>query len=376
MNVLYLTNNAQLAGTTRILLSWLKFGREQHIGGCVVVPAKGALSNRLETLGTPWTTNAMPWPSGRIPLQALRQAWHVSRWARRHDVELVHCNEHDTYPFGVLVAALMRVPVVCHVRFSVDRQFCEWAFGGWRRPGALLWTTNQQRLDCVDAIGGVVPDERQHVIRLGPDREVFSAKPADRLAFRRQFDIRDDELAIGTATALRPIKRIEDFVTLIEALAERHPNVVGLIAGGAVAGDEAYRELIEQRISKSGLGRRLRWLGHLDQVEPLMGSLDIFVSTSEYETFGNSVCEAMACGLPTVGYVGGSIHEVIGDAGIVVANGDVQTLITSVDSLVTDEASRRRLGAQGQKRVETEFNPAVSFRALRAIYERLIAGAR
>ena len=113
----------------------------------------------------------------------------------------------------------MRAPVVCHIRFIVEREFCQWAFGGWRRPDALLWTTHQQRQDCAAAIEGVVDEHHQHLIPLGPDPEAFSENGVDRAALRRNLDIREGELVIGTATALRPVKRIEDFIELTRVLA-------------------------------------------------------------------------------------------------------------------------------------------------------------
>jgi mannosyltransferase len=294
----------------------------------------------------------------------------VAAWARANGVTIVHCNEHDVYPFGVLVAKLMRVPIVCHVRFRIDGQFSRWAFGGWRRPGAVLWTTAQQREDSAGT-DGVVPASRQFLIPLGPDPEQFRFDPAVRAEARRRFDLRDGEVAIGAATALRPIKRIGDFVDLVTELAGRHPHVVGLLAGGAVPEEVAYARGIESRIAATGLGRRLRWLGHLEPMGPFLHSLDVFVSTSEYETFGNSVAEAMACRVPVVGYVGGSVHEIIGQAGLVVPNGDVAGLVSAVEGMVMDPEARSSWATLGEHRVATAFNPEVSFQTLLAVYASL-----
>jgi glycosyltransferase involved in cell wall biosynthesis len=376
MTILYLTNNPQLAGTARILLTWLGEGRRRGYRGAAVVRDAGRLTEQLAADDVPVLVSPMRWPSRTRPLPTMQELWRVYRWARSQRVELVHCNEHDVYPFGVLLARLLRVPVVCHIRFQVSREFCTWAFGGRRLPDALLWTSQQQRADCAEAIARVVPEPRQHLVRLGPDFAVFTPASADRERLRDQFDVRADEVVIGSATALRPVKRIDDFVDLIGTLASRHAQVVGLLAGGVVAGDEDYAARIRQRIADSGLGRRLRWLGHLDEVEPFLRVLDVFVSTSEYETFGNSVCEAMACSLPVVGYVGGSVHEIIGDAGVVIPNGDTRALVEATGTLVTDPDRRRRLGRAGRHRVETTFDPRESFAGLDAIYRDVLARRR
>jgi len=132
---------------------------------------------------------------------------------------------------------------------------------------------------------------------------------------RREWGFGPEDVILGTASALRPAQAYRGFRRARVQLAREDPRVGGVLAGDAAPGDESYRDQILQRIAASGLGRRLRWLGNLEPVEPFYHAIDIFVSTSEYETFGNSVCEAMACRRPVAAYRGGSVHEVVGDAG-------------------------------------------------------------
>ena len=81
----------------------------------------------------------------------------------------------------------------------------------------------------------------------------------------------------------------------------------------------------------------------------------------------------MACGKPVVGYVGGSVAEVIGDAGLVVPTGDVDALTAAVERLVNDSEYRRRLGTKARQRVSAEFNPEVSLRQVREIYQQILS---
>ncbi len=75
-----------------------------------------------------------------------------------------------------------------------------------------------------------------------------------------------------------------------------------------------------------------------------MQAMDLFISTSELETFGNSVCEAMACKVPVVAYRGGSVAEVVAETGLIVENGDLAGLIAAATTLLTDEPLRIELG--------------------------------
>jgi L-malate glycosyltransferase len=374
MRVLFLTDNPTLGGTIRILQSWLPLGRLKQIEGHVVVRPGSDFIQWLEANDVPHTANPMPWPNRRWPFPSLWHAWRLARWTRRHRIDVIHCNEHNIYPFAVLLRRLVGVPLVCHVRYHMARQFCEWVFGGkTHQPDALLWTSRQQQADCAEAIRGLVPAEKQHLVYLGLDLNQFGGRTSVRESTRKQWGVEADDIVIGQACALRPRKKLEDFVDLIAKLGRENPRVVGVLAGDAMPGDEAYRDKILRQIADTRLGHRFRWLGNLDDVEPFDQGIDVFVSTSDYETFGNSVCEAMACGRPVVGYRGGSVSEVVGDAGIIVENGDVPGLIAAVGDCVRRPELRLDLGRRARQRVAEHFNPADSLQILERLYQTLIS---
>ena len=372
--VLYLTDNPTLGGTIRILQSWLPAAPREGIRGHVVIRPGSAFERWLRANEIPYTVNPQPWPSRRWPFPGLWHAGRLALWSLLRGIDVIHCNEHNIYPFAVLLKRFLRRPLVCHVRYKLERDFCEWAFRGSRQPDALLWTSRQQAADSADAIRGLVPEEAQHTVYLGLDPESFGARGAGREATRRAWGLAPGDVAVGQACALRPRKRLEEFVDLVAALAREDRRVVGVLAGDAMPGDEPYRDKLLRHIAESGLGKRFLWLGNLDDVEPFHQAIDVFVSTSEYETFGNSVCEAMACGRPVAAYRGGSVAEVVGDAGLVADTGDLEALTRAVRELARRPELRRDLGERARCRVAERFDPAASLRQLKGIYQSLLRG--
>ncbi len=371
---LIITNNPNLSSTARVMRQWLSAGDGRPLIGCVATRAEGELSAWMQTQGIPCHITPMPMPSKRWPLPGMWHAWRLAHWARQQGVNIIHCNEHDVYPFALMVKRLLQLPIVCHVRFRISAPFCKWAFGSpQRRPDALLWTSRQQQLDCADAIEGIVPLDKQHTITLGVDLDGIGEIAPLRAAARKQWGVGDDQIVLTAACALRPIKNLDHFVDLVAQLARDDSRITGLIAGGVPQGFEGHRDELVARIRATGLGDRLRLLGHVEPIEPLMAGTDLFVSTSEYETFGNSVCEAMALGTPVVGYEGGSVQEVVGATGKIVKTGDRAALTQAVKELIADEFRRKELGKAARERVATTFSPAQSLRKLRSIYASILA---
>jgi L-malate glycosyltransferase len=372
MRVLYLTDAPILGGTGRILQSWLLFGRKTGNQACVALRAHGEFPEWLEKEGIDYQINPMPFVERLWPFPALKQAWRLARWARQRKVDIIHCNEHNVYPFAQLLRRFLKRPMVCHVRFRLEAEWARWAFGKHRCPDALLWTSEQQRLDSTLAVSGIVPPERQHLVYLGFDLASFGNAADTRQQTREKWSVRPEEIVIGTASALRPIKRLEDFVELVATLAKKDERIVGLLAGDAIRGEETYRDLLMERIGATGLGRRFQWVGYQEPIEPFHHAADIFVSTSAYETFGNSVCEAMACRRPVAAYSGGSVQEVVGETGRIVETGDLQALVAAVTELVQSPELRQMLGDSARQRVVDYFNPAKSYAKLNRIYDSLL----
>jgi glycosyltransferase involved in cell wall biosynthesis len=69
------------------------------------------------------------------------------------------------------------------------------------------------------------------------------------------------------------------------------------------------------------------------------------------EQFGHILIEAMASGVPVIGSNSGAIPEVIGDAGIVVPEGDATELRNAILRLVNDVSLVRRFREAGRQRV-------------------------
>ena len=119
---------------------------------------------------------------------------------------------------------------------------------------------------------------------------------------------------------------------------------------------------LEQQAAHLGVGDRVTFK---DAVPPQavpkeMQQMDAFVLPSLtrpnwMEQFGRVLIEAMACETPVIGSSSGEIPNVIGDAGLVFQEGNVQELCARVRQLLDDPALFARLATQGRQRVMENY---------------------
>lgn len=123
--------------------------------------------------------------------------------------------------------------------------------------------------------------------------------------------------------------------------------------------EERYtRELIEL-VEKLGFSDRISFIGpvHGEAKWNLLRSADVFALTSYSENFGNSVLEAMACGVPVVVTTGvGLASTVAADATGRVVDGTPAAIGSAIQELLLDPHTRCRLGRNGSRIVAEKFS--------------------
>ena len=86
-----------------------------------------------------------------------------------------------------------------------------------------------------------------------------------------------------------------------------------------------------------------------DGIAGLLRRADVFVDVSDYQAFGRTGLEAMACGCAVLLPADGGVHEyaVHGDNALVVDTSSFETVVVELTKLIDDPALRRRLARQG-----------------------------
>jgi glycosyltransferase involved in cell wall biosynthesis len=345
MRVLYLTMNPNRQSTTVPTEGWFRNLRHKGLEPVLASSEVGAFHDWATEQGVPAFHVPMPLPREFSIRSLVVPLWKLRRLVRRYRIQLIHCNEQDLYPVAQYLGKVCRLPVVVSVHFTMERGFCEWAFGGTRNPQRMFFVSEGSREACRPGVQGVIPETRWRVLPNGLDLEHFMPNPSQRDQFRQQHGL-NAGVAIGVACALRPRKQLEHLFEASSRLDS--PGLRVIIAGAAVKGDEEYADGL-LREAKKRLGERLVVLGHLDELRGFYNGLDVFVNTSQEEACSISVSESLACGCPVVAYPSKSVDgQILPGGGEVVEQDNIQELTSVLQRWVAQPAElwTRRAGAR------------------------------
>jgi N-acetyl-alpha-D-glucosaminyl L-malate synthase BshA len=160
----------------------------------------------------------------------------------------------------------------------------------------------------------------------------FSKKPID--AFRKAVAPGGERIIIH-ASNFRKIKRVDDVVRIFEMINRTVPSKLMMV------GDGPERHGAEELSRELGICDQVRFVGKQEQMEDIMAISDLFLLTSEYESFGLSALEAMAAHVPVVSSNAGGLPEVNvhGETGFMAPVGHVKEMADYGIQILQDDAT-------------------------------------
>jgi len=140
-----------------------------------------------------------------------------------------------------------------------------------------------------------------------------------------------------------------------------------------------YQRELEALGARLGLGGRVAYCTGLSygEMPRELNGLDALVLPSLTrrnwkEQFGRVLIEAMACEVPVVGSSSGEIPHLIGDAGLVVPEGDARALRDTLSRLMQSPELCAELGRRGRTRILSYYTHGHIAAATQAIYRRML----
>ncbi|MEZ5617030.1 MAG: glycosyltransferase family 4 protein [Rhodocyclaceae bacterium] len=278
----------------------------------------------------------------------------LSAYAKMKQVRLVYSNT-ITILDGAIVARLLHVPHVWHLHEAIEGNtdlVSPWPTS-WLprfildRSDRVIVNSEHLRRNLFQDL----PQDKIHVVFNGvdvPDPNGGIARP----------DLPGppaDAPVTAIIGRLDDNKRVIDYLEALALLRNVFPQAHHLIIG---KGKPAYEKFLQDAATRLGLSGQIHFLGYRDDIHLLLPRISVLVSASSRESFGRTLIEAMAAGVPVVSTRSGGPDEIVvdGECGFLVDVGDVAALAERMARILGNQLLAQTFGAAGRRRAIERFD--------------------
>ncbi|WP_300598766.1 glycosyltransferase [Niabella sp.] len=319
------------------------------------------------------------------PLKDYKAYHRITEIIKEFKPDIVHTHAAKPGAVGRLAAYHMKVPVILHtyhghvfhsyfnkaktqVFLNIERYLA-------KKSTALIAISPEQKSELAVQYK-IAKESKFQVVPLGFQLERFmEGQDEKRQAFRKEFDLAADEIAIGITGRLVPVKNHDLFLdALAYVLKHTTKKIRAFIVGDGTSCPHIQEKARALNISYcvSGevwQGQPLVFTSWRSDMDVVNAGLDIVCLTSLNEGTPVSLIEAQAGNKPIVATNVGGVKDVVEDGKTALLAGvqDRQQLFDHLLALVNDDALRAGIGQSGVDFVSDRFGVkrlAADFRAL------------
>jgi glycosyltransferase involved in cell wall biosynthesis len=308
--------------------------------------------------------------------------------------DVVHTHAAKAGTLGRLAAINNNVPVILH---TFHGHVFEGYFGklktavflnierylAWKSSG-IIAISNVQKEELSGKFK-VAPEKKSFVIPLGIDLEKFQTNQAEkRNAFRKQYQISDDTIAVGIIGRIVPIKNHQLFLDCWKEILSKTTKKVHAF----IIGDGEDRDVIFDYCKKLNLSFNTSseyndqnivtftsWIIDIDK--PVAG-LDIISLTSNNEGTPVSLIEAQAAGKAVVSTNVGGISDIVieGETALLSPKENRLEFSKNLLELIENESIRNKMAGSSPSFAEASFGYMKMVENHRQLYSRLLSEKR
>lgn len=359
--ILIVDSYAELSGAEVALVTMLKAWDHDRFYPIVAVPSEGPLKQKLVEIGVEThivpmdplikTTNALK--LCRYPFALGAGVCHLARLARARKASLIHTNTLRAHIYGLLAARLVRVPAVPYLRDLYP--------DGWVRCGIIsLFSLAEQVIvnsrAVEETLRGVPRCQNRLRLIYPPLCEGFDTDSSP-TRIQQEFSLDGCYPVVGLVAHLSPIKRHEDLIRAAPRVLSKFPKARFLLVGGTHAAPPGYIEGLGQLIHELGLEASVTFTGFRSDVAEFYPVFDALVLTSQGESFGKVLLEAMASETPVVATALGGPLEIVQDGvtGLLIPPCEPSAVADAILELACDPERARAMGRAGREWVKGKF---------------------
>lgn len=322
------------------------------------------------------------------PFRDFKSYYKLRKLIDEFKPDIVHTHAAKAGAVGRLAAIHSGVKVIVHTFHGhvfhsyfnpvKTRMFLEIERYLAKRTTKIIALSEAQKMELTD-IFRVAPHSSFEILPLGFDLHKFEEnKEEKRRQFRQQYNIADDEIAIGIVGRLVPIKNHNLFLEAIKIVHDKTSQKIRAF----IIGDGESRVAIEQKAQELGLkvnsntndNGTVTFTSWIKEIDVSNAGLDIIALTSNNEGTPVSLIEAQASCKPIVSTNVGGIENIVlpGQTALLSAKGDSAGLAANLLTLVENKELREQMSVHGNLFVKDKFSYTRLCLDMENLYNRLL----
>jgi len=346
--ILYLSRGGHIGGSQRQLY-YVVTNLDDGYEPVVVCRKDGPFVEQLRASGIKASVFPLhPWRKFPAGLYRYIDAERLVRFARQHNVGLVHSSDLWLNGYLLWVAGRLKVPSVLHVRTPISPSDVR-----KHRCGKATLIVAISRRVKRDLICAGVPPEKIALVEDAVDLKVFDGRKNEVNVLRRDFSPVGG-IIVGIVGRIEPSKRQLAFLEAAAQIVQGSPGRAAFFVIGEVRSSEYFGKL-KRFARERQLDGNVFFTDRRDDMPQVLSSLDILVSLSG----GSVMFEAMSCGKAVIsaGFSKkeDSVHIQDGQTGLLVSSGHPSDLARALRQLVDASELRERIGREARIWAERNF---------------------
>ncbi len=188
----------------------------------------------------------------------------------------------------------------------------------------------------------------------------------------KQLKKSSNEFTVGTIKSIEKHNGIDCLIDAADILVHTYKIDIRFI----VVGTGTLKKQMEEKTNKKRLDKFINFQGYVDHqnVKKYYKRLSVFIAVSTSESFGVSILEAAAFGIPSITSNVGGLKEVNinNQTGLVIEPNQPKQLADAIVKLYKDKKLRMRLGDNARNRVVQKFNWNDNVKKMITLYNELL----
>lgn len=305
--------------------------------------------------------------------------------------DIVHTHASKPGAIGRLAAHNRKVPVIVHTFHGhyfhsyfnkmKTNMFKQIERSLAKRTSKIIAISDIQKHE-LSVEHKIAPPEKFEVIPLGFDLDRFRTDTeSKRASFRKEFNVQDDEIAVGIIGRLVDVKDHKYFLRLVRHVLDNTTKKVRFF----IVGDGEMRQELEAFCSELSIpfnafpdykpeGVPLTFCSWRNDIDAINAGLDIVILTSKNEGTPVSLIEAQASGTPVVSTNVGGVENVVdhGVTGLLAEPADESKMAENLMRLIESHELRNEMSGKGWSHVGERFHYSELTSKMDQLYKQLL----